>query len=83
LLSEAYVKLLGADCQPLFGIFPSTVLFPLAMFPLNNSFPFQKLPTPKKPEVKPQKPKAKTPLPPSGVFYSSKQGGAKGRGVTL
>jgi hypothetical protein len=34
-----------------------------------------------KPQVKPQK--AKAPLPPSGVFYSSKQGGAMGRGVIL
>jgi hypothetical protein len=30
-----------------FSIFPSTILFPYAIFPFNNSFPFQKLPTPK------------------------------------
>jgi hypothetical protein len=34
-----------------------------------------------KPKVKPQK--AKSPLPPSGIFHSSKQGGDTGRGVTL
>jgi hypothetical protein len=39
-----------------------------------------KSPKVQKPKVKP--PKAKSPLPPSGVFYSSKQGGAMGRGVT-
>jgi hypothetical protein len=44
--------------QPLFSIFPSTILFPSAIFPFNNSFPFQKLPTPKKPKIKPQKQKA-------------------------
>jgi hypothetical protein len=34
-----------------------------------------------KPKVKSQK--AKSPLPPSGVFYSSKQGSTTGRGMTL
>jgi hypothetical protein len=73
--------------QSLFSIFPSTILFPSAIFPFSNSLPFQKLlpniqrqkasqskkPKAKqkvqKPEVKSQK--AKAPLPPSGVFYSS------------
>jgi hypothetical protein len=76
--------------QPLFSIFPLTILFTSGVFPFNNSFPFQKLPTKKakqkvqKPKVKPQKAKAqKSPLPPSGVFYSGKQGGAIGRSITL
>jgi hypothetical protein len=40
-----------------------------------------KSPKVQKPKVKPQK--AKAPPPPSGVFYSSKQGGTTGRGMTL
>jgi hypothetical protein len=69
-------------------------------FPFSNSFLFQKLPTPKSPKQKNQakaqknpspkgplnqKPNAKSPSPPLGVFYkqghfinSGKQGGARG-----
>jgi hypothetical protein len=54
LLSEAYVKALGADFLPT----------PLQHFPLNNSFPFSNFSLPKashtkRPKVKPQKAKAK------------------------
>jgi hypothetical protein len=59
-----------------FSIFPSTILFH------SKSFLHQKAQS-KTPKGKSQKAKAKAPLPLSGVFYSSKQGGAKGRGVTL
>jgi hypothetical protein len=60
--------------QPLFSIFPSIILFPSKSFPHQKAqsksfFPIVKS---KKPKVKP--PKAKAPLPPPGVFYSSKQG---------
>jgi hypothetical protein len=94
--------------QPLFSIFPSTILFPQQFFPLIILFPSKSF-SHKRPKVKSysqyskakgppkqkaqakqkvQKPKvklqkAKALLPPSGVFYSSKQGGAMGRGVTL
>jgi hypothetical protein len=85
-----------------FSIFPSTIFFPSAILPFNNTFPSkqsksffplfkgpqskrpkakQKVQKPQKPKVNP--PEAKAPLPPSRVFYSNKQGGAKGRGVTL
>jgi hypothetical protein len=30
--------------QPLFSIFPSTILFPSAIFPFNNSFPSKSFP---------------------------------------
>jgi hypothetical protein len=80
--------------QPLFSIFPSTILFPSAIFP-SKTFPHQKAQSkvkassqyskakspPKQkaksqakgPKAQSKAPKAKAPLPPSGVFYSSKQ----------
>jgi hypothetical protein len=79
--------------QPLFSIFPSTILLPSKSFPHQKAqsksfFPIFKGKKPpkaksqkpsKKPKVKPKRQKAKTPLPPSGVFYSNKKGGAMGR----
>jgi hypothetical protein len=52
--------------------FPSIILFP------SKSFPHQKAQS-----KAPKKQKAKAPLPASGVFYSSKQGGAMGRGCDI
>jgi hypothetical protein len=71
--------------QTLFSIFPSAILFP------SKSFSHQKAQTKvpkdksqaKSPKAQSKAPKAKGPLPPSGVFYSTKQGGATGRGMTL
>jgi hypothetical protein len=68
--------------QLLFSIFPSIILFPSKSFPHQKAqsksvFPIFKGKKP--PRAK--NPKASLPL--SGVFYSSKQGGTKGRGVTL
>jgi hypothetical protein len=74
------------------AIFPFNNFFPSKSFPHQKAqsksfFPIIK--GKKSPRAKSQKPskkskekpqKAKAPLPPSGVFYSSKQSGAMGRG---
>jgi hypothetical protein len=88
LLSEAYVKVLSAD-------FLSTSLaLSLQFFSLPKAshtkrpkikafsqYSKAKSPPQQKAHVKPQR--AKAPPPSSGVFYSSKQGGTMGSGVTL
>jgi hypothetical protein len=72
--------------------FSSIILFPSKSFPHQKAhsksfFPIFKGKKPPKQKAKSQakspKAQSKAPLPPSGVFYSSKQGGATGRGITL
>jgi hypothetical protein len=70
--SKAYVKVLAAD---FFN--PSLAIFSLQQFSFSNSFPFQKLPTPKsqspkKPPKQKPKVKAKASSPP---FYKQWQKG--------
>jgi hypothetical protein len=80
LLSEAYVKVLSADFyQPLFSVFPSTILFPFKSFPHQKAqsksfFPIFKDKKPPKAKSQAKNLKAQSKTPKEKSLSSSFQG---------